>query len=82
MANTNFASTIMAAWDEAWSTSPDPFRDNYLGEMLGMTPRRSYREHLDQREINVYGNVIPRIERVKRHILLLGDPHLSPERLR
>ena len=75
----NLASIIAEAWDHVQLTMPDPWR-RHVAEFFG-GPKRSYRELLDEPEINFLGQIIPRIERVKRNIRRLGDPHLPPSRI-
>lgn len=82
MPRSNLAHIMADAWADSMRTSPDPMRGDWLAETLGWVPRRTYRQWIDACEINVYGEVIPRIERVKRHLLMLGPTRLDPSRLR
>jgi hypothetical protein len=66
MARVNLAATIADVWDEVNRTSPDPFRSAWLFDLVTGV-RRSYREHLDMREVNYLGEVIPQIEREAQH---------------
>lgn len=81
MSNSNFGATFVAIWNEVQLTTPDPFRDDDLFYALSGETPPLYRDRLVQREINYKGDVIPQIERVKRNIQRLGDPHLPPSRL-
>lgn len=81
MARHNLSEIIAAAWEHTLKTSPDPMRNDWLAEHLGVIPRTTYRERLDKREINMYGEIIPRIERVRRHLRALGSLRLNPARL-
>jgi hypothetical protein len=81
MAHPGLGVVVAAAWEEALETSPDPWRGDGLFDLL--TGRhRLYRDRLDAREVNFRGAVIPRIERVRRHLRALGPIRLDPRRLR
>lgn len=66
------ASVVSGVWEEALRASPDPWETDVFG------PRRTYRERLDRPRFNMYGQLIPRIVAVRRHINLLGKPRRPP----
>jgi hypothetical protein len=79
MAPVHHAETVAAAWEHALRTSPDPLR---APSYLFSDDPVLYRERLTEREVNYLGEVIPRIERVRRNLRRLGSVRLDPGRLR
>lgn len=75
----NLGSMVAAAWEDALRELPDPWRTSFLNPLFGL-PRLSYREALDQRQYNIYGEVIPRRVIVRRNLRRLGNIRLNPER--
>jgi hypothetical protein len=72
------AQLVADTWEWTLRTSPDPFRgDNFFNEPFGL-PRKTYREVLDEQPINYYGELIPRIETVRRNLLRLGRAKVRP----
>lgn len=80
MSRANMGLVVAAAWEDALLTSPDPWHGEAWVDLFAGR-RRSYRERLDRREVNYRREVIPRIERVRRHLRQLGNVRLDPERL-
>lgn len=81
MAIPNLGQVIAQAWEDAQEhsrlTMPDPFRS-----FTWFNDTQSYRERLDERVVNYYGNVVPRIEVVKNNLQFdLREPHLPASRL-
>lgn len=80
MANPNLGDIIAKAWDQELRTSPDPFDTDAFNGMFGL-PYRTYQQRLDRQRRNSYGDLIPRIDTVRRNLRLLNDPHLPASRL-
>lgn len=77
MALANLSAIVADVWEQTLRTSEDPFRSDIALEVFGRA-RRTYRERLDRRIINLYGEEVPRIEIVRKHIRQLGKPPKPP----
>lgn len=71
-----FTEIVRAAWEQAMRESPNHFE--FAGDYFLGPPLASYRERLDRRVKNVYGDVIPRITLVRANIRSLGKPKTRP----
>lgn len=88
----NHGTVVADAWEEMMRTHEDPMRASLY---LFSEDPRSYRERLDARKINYYGEAIPRIDIVRQNLAALKagnmmrwrgldvrDRRQSPERRR
>lgn len=76
-ASFSVSGAVAAAWETALREMPNPWDCDLLNEFFGH-PRTTYRERLDRQPRNAFGELIPRIATVRRHLRQLGKPRQSP----
>lgn len=66
---TNLGRLMADLWEQELRETPDPFDgSDILFRMMTGAPPLSYREQLDRRQHNCYGELIPRIVTVRRNL--------------
>lgn len=82
MITPNLGRIVAEVWEETLRESPNPFDTCGIFNVILGLPVLSYRERLDRQPYNIFGNLIPRIVTVRRHLRQLGNIRLDPARLR